>query len=92
MLTEAFKKEIDKFDRDRVIPAWDGLVSRQQMELARSRVPTMFVSNQAEDQQVRDQYRICILVSKHGCGSHEPIMQRQQQVVNVLENILIPKT
>ena len=54
MLTEAFKKEIDKFDRDRVIPAWDGLVSRQQMELAHSRVPTMFVSNQIEDRQVRD--------------------------------------
>lgn len=54
MLTEAFKKEIDKFDRDRVIPAWDGLLSRQQMELAHSRVPTMFVSNQGEDRQVRD--------------------------------------
>jgi hypothetical protein len=53
MLTEAFKKEMDKFDQDRVIPAWDGLVSRQQMELANSRVPTMFISNQAEDRQVR---------------------------------------
>ncbi|KAF8803746.1 hypothetical protein BYT27DRAFT_7109273 [Phlegmacium glaucopus] len=55
MLTEAFKKEIDKFDRDRVIPAWDGLVSRQQMELAHSRVPTMFVSNQGEDRQRQQQ-------------------------------------
>ena len=54
MLTEAFKKEIDKFDQDRVIPAWDGLITRQQMELAHSRVPTMFVSNQVEDRQVRN--------------------------------------
>ena len=53
MLTDAFKKEMDKFDRDRVIPAWDRLVSRQQMELAHSHVPTMFVTNQAEDRQVR---------------------------------------
>ena len=54
MLTDAFKKEIDKFDQDRVIPAWDGLVTKQQMELAHSRVPTMFISNQAEDRQVRN--------------------------------------
>ena len=85
MLTEAFKKEIDKFDRDRVIPAWDGLVSRQQMELAHSRVPTMFVSHQAEDRQVRDPYY------QARTGSHKTIMQRQQQVVNVLENILDTK-
>jgi len=67
MLTEAFKKEIDKFDQDRVIPAWDGLVTRQQMELVHSHVPTMFVTNQVEDRQ------------------------RQQQIVNVLENILDTK-
>jgi len=67
MLIDAFKKEIDQFDRDRVIPAWDGLVSRQQMELAHSGVPTMFVSNQADDRQ------------------------RQQQIINVLENILDTK-
>ena len=30
-------------------------------------------------------------VAKHGYGSHAPIMQRQQQVVNVLENILDTK-
>jgi hypothetical protein len=85
MLTEAFKKEMDKFDQDRVIPAWDGLVSRQQMELAHSHVPTMFVSNQAEDRQVR------LTHCQARTGSHEPIMQRQQQVVNVLENILDTK-
>ena len=63
MLTEAFKKEIDKFDRDRVIPAWDGLVSRQQMDLAHNRVPTMFISNQAEDRQVRDRNVFCAVLT-----------------------------
>jgi len=53
MMTDAFKKEIFKFDHERVIPAWDGLVSRQQLELAQANTPTMFVSSDSKDREVR---------------------------------------
>ncbi|KIM45936.1 hypothetical protein M413DRAFT_23744 [Hebeloma cylindrosporum] len=49
MITDAFQKEIRKFDHERVIPAWDGLVARQQAELAQAHVPTMFVTGEAEN-------------------------------------------
>lgn len=73
MLTAAFKKEIDKFDRERAMPAWDGLVSKQQMELAHSRVPTMFVSSQADDRQVRDSH-VSSPLPNIGAATHEPVM------------------
>ncbi len=53
MLSDAFKKEIYKFDNERVLPAWDGLVSRQQGELAQKGVPTMFVTSDMQDRAVR---------------------------------------
>ncbi|CAA7259483.1 unnamed protein product [Cyclocybe aegerita] len=55
MMNDAFKKEIFKFDHDRVIPAWDGLVSRQQLELAQLKVPTMFVTGEARDRERQNQ-------------------------------------
>ncbi|KAF9057490.1 hypothetical protein BJ165DRAFT_1420760 [Panaeolus papilionaceus] len=64
MMTDSFKKEIARFDVDRVLPAWDGLVSRQQQELAQLNLPTMFITTENEDRE------------------------RQQQVINVLENII----
>ena len=53
MITDAFKKELAKFDKERVIPAWDGLASRQQQELAQLKVPTMCVTGDTEHLQVR---------------------------------------
>lgn len=53
MITDAFKKELSKFDLERVIPAWDGLVSRQQLELAQLNVPTMCVVGDSDHLQVR---------------------------------------
>ena len=61
MMTDVFKKEIHSFDNGRAIPAWDGLVSRQQQELERMRVPAMFHTNVAQDREVS----ICILCSAH---------------------------
>jgi len=52
MITDAFEKEIRKFDHERVIPAWDGLVARQQAALAQAHVPTMFVTGEAENIEV----------------------------------------
>ncbi|PFH52568.1 hypothetical protein AMATHDRAFT_46121 [Amanita thiersii Skay4041] len=45
MINDAYKKELDKFDRDRVLSAWDGLVTKQQTLLQQLNVPTMFVTN-----------------------------------------------
>jgi hypothetical protein len=47
-----FKKELDKFDRDRALLAWDGLISKQQTTLASRGVPTMFVSVEGADRDV----------------------------------------
>lgn len=52
MITDAFKKEILRFDRERALPAWDGLVTRQQNELTQFNVPLMFVSTEPEDREV----------------------------------------
>ncbi|KAH9482456.1 hypothetical protein JR316_0004556 [Psilocybe cubensis] len=55
MITDAFKKEIQKFDIERVLPAWDGLISRQQLELSQMGVPTMFVTANVDDRQRQQQ-------------------------------------
>ncbi|KAF8974712.1 hypothetical protein BDZ97DRAFT_45472 [Flammula alnicola] len=55
MVTDAFKKEIYRFDHERVIPAWDGLVSRQQNELAQIGVPTMFGTSDVQDREKQQQ-------------------------------------
>jgi len=64
MIQTAFKQELDKFDRNRALLAWDGLISKHQTMLASHSVPAMFVSIEGAD---RD---------------------RQQRVIQVLENIL----
>ena len=53
MLSDSFQKELRKFDVERVLPAWDGLVRGQQARLEALKVPTMFVSNEAGDVEVR---------------------------------------
>ncbi|KAJ7477147.1 hypothetical protein B0H11DRAFT_1809359 [Mycena galericulata] len=42
MLSQAYEKDLKRFDAERVLPAWDGLVTSQQAALAQLRVPTMF--------------------------------------------------
>ncbi|KAJ7781671.1 hypothetical protein B0H16DRAFT_1448038 [Mycena metata] len=42
MLTQAYERELRRFDAERVLPAWDGLVTSQQAALAQLRMPTMF--------------------------------------------------
>jgi len=51
MLQAAFKKDLDKFDRERVLLAWDGLISKQQAILAQHDVPTMFMTNDGADRE-----------------------------------------
>lgn len=53
-MTRKFRRELELFDLERALPAWDGLVSKQQAALEALGVPTMFPSAIAEDRKVRD--------------------------------------
>jgi hypothetical protein len=55
-MSDAFRTELRKFDAERVLPAWDGLVRGQQARLEALKVPTMFVTNDASDVEVRIDY------------------------------------
>ncbi|KAF9535017.1 hypothetical protein CPB83DRAFT_755092, partial [Crepidotus variabilis] len=55
MMTDGFKKELQKFDHERVLPAWEGLVSRQQQELEGLHVPSMFLTGVREDRERQQQ-------------------------------------
>lgn len=53
-MTDAFRRELQRFDRERVLPAWDGLITKQQSTLESLGVPTMFptvVSTERQKQQ-----------------------------------------
>lgn len=50
-MTQAYKKELHKFDTQRVIAAWDGLISKQQAALESLGVPVMYVSDLTADRE-----------------------------------------
>jgi hypothetical protein len=52
-MSNSFRRELGKFDAERVLPAWDGLVRGQQARLEALKVPAMFVTNDAGDAEVR---------------------------------------
>ncbi|KAG6889037.1 hypothetical protein C0995_004320 [Termitomyces sp. Mi166 len=51
MLQDGLKKALEKFDRERVLAAWDGLVSKQQAILSHHKVPAMFLTSQSADRE-----------------------------------------
>ncbi|KAG2345109.1 hypothetical protein BDR05DRAFT_1058619 [Suillus weaverae] len=51
MLNDAFRKELRKFDAERVLFAWDGLLQKQQSTLEGLGVPTMFPSDLRVDRE-----------------------------------------
>ncbi|KAI0771527.1 Alpha/Beta hydrolase protein [Trametes elegans] len=52
-MTDSFRKELQKFDRDRALHAWDGLLAKQQAALEALGVPTMFPTALEKDREVR---------------------------------------
>ncbi|KAI9448566.1 hypothetical protein H4582DRAFT_2069103 [Lactarius indigo] len=50
-MSDAFQKELRKFDAERVVPAWGGLVRGQQARLEALKVPTMFVTDNPSDME-----------------------------------------
>ncbi|KZP02217.1 hypothetical protein FIBSPDRAFT_880490, partial [Athelia psychrophila] len=45
MLSDAYHNELAKFDKERVLVAWDGLIAKQQAALEKMQVPTMHVTD-----------------------------------------------
>ncbi|KAJ7229041.1 hypothetical protein GGX14DRAFT_616484 [Mycena pura] len=60
MLTQAYERELRRFDAERALPAWDGLVAKQQAALAQIGIPTMFPTDAKVDRE-RQQRVIQIL-------------------------------
>lgn len=50
-IADSFKKDLYKFDHEKVLPIWDGLIARQQTQLADFSIPAMFVSKEKNDRQ-----------------------------------------
>ncbi|KAL5507865.1 hypothetical protein ACEPAH_5483 [Sanghuangporus vaninii] len=50
-MKQVFENELNKFDRERVMPAWEGLITRQQAALEKLGVPAMFVSSEKPDME-----------------------------------------
>ena len=51
-LTESFRLELRNFDRERVLSAWDSLVTKQQAALEGWGTPTMFPTSHGPDREV----------------------------------------
>lgn len=49
MFNEAFRREVQKFDTERVLVAWDALAEKQQAALETLGVPTMFRTGSKEN-------------------------------------------
>jgi hypothetical protein len=52
MMNDAHRKELQKFDAERVLFAWDGLLQKQQSSLEALGVPTMFPTDLQVDREV----------------------------------------
>ncbi|KAG0698846.1 Alpha/Beta hydrolase protein, partial [Suillus ampliporus] len=52
MLNDAFRKELQKFDAERVLFAWDGLLQKQQSTMEALGIPTMFPTDLRADREV----------------------------------------
>ena len=81
MLNDAYKKELRKFDMERALPAFDGLIAKQQAALAHLNVPTMCVSDDMDLREVH-QPGFCLV------KVNEIYVQRQQRVMQVLTGLV----
>ncbi|KAJ6538954.1 hypothetical protein B0H19DRAFT_1176364 [Mycena capillaripes] len=51
MLVQAYERELRRFDSERVLPAWDGLVTSQQAALAQLKIPTIYPTTVKADRE-----------------------------------------
>jgi hypothetical protein len=52
MMSNAYRKEMGRFDTQRALVAWDGLVVKQQIALENMGVPSMFATDIPIDREV----------------------------------------
>ena len=52
MMQRAYRKDLENFDRERVLSAWQALVKTQQAAMEKRGVPAMFVTIAKVDLQV----------------------------------------
>lgn len=78
-MSEAFKKEVSRFDRERVLFAWDCLMAKHQAQLESLECPAMFVTKIPGDLKVLGPHVVFYVLIR---------FQRQQQVVGVLQGII----
>ncbi|EJF63051.1 alpha/beta-hydrolase [Dichomitus squalens LYAD-421 SS1] len=81
-MTDSFRAELRKFDRERALPAWDGLVTKQQIALEALGVPAMFPSTEVTDREVRALYGIPLMMLMWNATT-----QRQQKIMQVTARI-----
>ena len=53
LLSDAIRREVQTFEIERALPAWDGLVARHQAAMEVLTVPAMFVTSKSADLQVK---------------------------------------
>ena len=87
-MSDAFRTELRRFDAERVLPAWDGLVRGQQTRLEALKVPTMFVTNDIGDTEVRGLSLNMFTWPHSRPHAKRPFRQKQRRVAHVLEDIL----
>lgn len=51
ILRTDFDTELKRFDSNRVLPAWDALVARQQSAMEKLHVPTVYETTQATERE-----------------------------------------
>lgn len=52
MMQRAYRKDLENFDRERVLSAWQALVKTQQVAMEKRAIPVMFVTTAKVDLQV----------------------------------------
>lgn len=82
-MREGFVKQLDKFNKERVFPAWDALVHRQQAKLETLGVPTMYRTDSGADRHVSSYKTMFVNLLNHLIR----IVQRQQRIVQILEGV-----
>lgn len=87
-MTQSFEKELESFDKNRVLPAWDGLIAQQQVTLERLGAPTMFITKEKLDRDVSlySLNRLSDTSDIHSLTSTN--FKRQQRIIQVLEGIV----
>ncbi|KAF9008829.1 hypothetical protein BDQ17DRAFT_1539242 [Cyathus striatus] len=68
MIKDSLKKEMAKFDQERALPSWDGLVAKQQTALENLGIPAMYAT---QDKTVRERQQRIIQVLEGVVGGEE---------------------